>query len=230
MAKSWISPQKRQIFFVRNVTTRVIHWVMFVAITILMLTGYYIGDPTFFYGQGEAYNQTVMADIRLIHFVAAIVMSVSLLLRLYLAFFSNFNRDWFELMPTKDRLTGAKDIFKSYFNFKTPPFYYHTDPLDGLIFLAFFIIGMLQIGTGFALYAAGLSLDYWWGSLLRIATLPIYWILGTDQNIRLVHHLFLWVMLGGVITHVYMQVAKTLIWRDGHIAAIFGGFKFRNVK
>lgn len=228
--QSWISPQKKKIYHVRNATSRIIHWIVFVAVSVLILTGYYIGNPTFFYGDGEAFDSYVMGYVRLTHYLAAMALTIATLLRIYLAFFSRFNRDWIEMIPTPTRLRGAALVARSYFDFRAPPFYLHIDPLDGLFFLLFLLLSLIQIGSGFALYLHALPIGYWWGDLLRVVTRPIHWMLGSDQNIRFTHHINMWIMLAGVIAHVYMQVTKTIIWRDGHIASIFGGFKFRNVK
>jgi Ni/Fe-hydrogenase 1 B-type cytochrome subunit len=225
-----VSPQKKEIVYVRNATNRILHWVMFFSVLVLLATGYYIGDPTLLYGRGEAYDSTVMADIRLYHFIGAMFLDISIMLRFYLAFFSLYHRDWIELMPTPGRLRGGLRIVKSYFTFKKPPFYLHVDPFDGLMFLTLHLFMVLQLLTGFTLYVHGLPPDWWWTKLIHLATDPVTWFFGSDQHVRLAHHMMLWIMIAGIILHVYIQVAKTVIWRDGHIAAIFGGYKFRDIK
>ncbi|VAX25138.1 hypothetical protein MNBD_NITROSPINAE02-1685 [hydrothermal vent metagenome] len=229
MARTLISPQKKELVYVRNFTNRLLHWLMFFSVMVLLPTGYYIGSPTAFFGQGEAYQAFVMADIRLYHFYAAMTLDISIMLRFYLAFFSLYHRDWNELLPLPSNIAGAIRIVKNYFTFDKPPFFRHVDPFDGLLFLLLHLFMVLQLVTGFHLYVHALPPDYWWSELIHLGTDWIGWVLGSDQMVRLVHHMMLWIMISGIIIHVYIQVAKTIIWQDGHIGSIVGGYKYKDV-
>jgi len=230
MAKQGIIPQRKELVYVRNFTNRLLHWTMFFSVMVLLPTGYYIGNPTALYGHGEAYNTFVMADIRLYHFLAAMALDISIMLRFYLAFFSLYHRDWYEVLPFPSRIAGALQIIKSYITFKKPPFYRHVDPFDGLLFLCLHLFMVLQLVTGFHLYVHALPADYWWARIVHLGTDWVQTVFGGDQQVRIVHHTMLWIMIAGIIAHIYIQVIKTIIWRDGHIAAIFGGYKYRDVK
>lgn len=224
-----ISPQRKTLVYTRNFTNRLIHWVTFFSVVVLMVTGYYIGEPTAVYGYGEAYDAFTMAYIRYFHFLAAMALDVALMVWLYLAFFSLFHRYWRDMVPTPSTLWGALRVTQSYFTFRKPPFYPRFDPLDGLLFLVLIVLMALQMITGFHLYVQGLGPDYWWAQLIHWGTDWIVPLFGGSQNVRLVHHVMQWVMLAGIIVHVYLQVAKTIIWQDGHIGQIVGGYKFRDV-
>ncbi len=214
----------------RNFTNRLLHWTMFFAVMVLLPTGYYIGNPTAVYGQGEPVQAFVMADIRLYHFYAAMALDVAIMIRFYLAFFSVYHRDWYEIIPTPANIYGALKVIGSYITFKKPPFFRHTDPFDGFMFLTLHLFMVLQLVTGFQLYVHALPGDYWFAQLIHMGTDWITWLLGSDQTVRLVHHMMLWIMIAGIIVHVYIQVIKTVIWRDGHISTIIGGYKYRDVK
>ena len=230
MARLGISPQKKALVYTRNFTNRLIHWVVFFSVIVLMVTGYYIGEPTAVYGHGEAYNEFVMAQIRLYHFYAAMVLDVSLIVWLYLAFFSRHVTYWREMIPTPTSVRGAIEVAKCYFTFKKPPFYKHFDPLDGLLFLVLILLMALQLLTGLHLYALALPNDYWWAQLIHISTNWLVWLLGGSPNVRVVHHITEWIMLAGIIVHVYLQVTKTIIWQDGHIGQMVGGYKYKDIK
>lgn len=225
-----ISPQKKELVYVRNFTNRLLHWIMFFSVVVLLPTGYYIGDPSIFYGQGEAYDSYVMGYVRLIHLFAAMTLDISIMIRFYLAFFSLYHRDWNELMPTPSHIRGAFMVAKSYLTFKKPPFYRHTDPFDGMMFLFLHLLMVLQLVTGFQMYVHGLAPDFWWAQTIHLGTDWIEWILGSPQMVRLVHHMTLWIMICGIMIHVYIQVTKTIVWQDGHISSIVGGYKYRDVK
>ncbi|MGK7346145.1 MAG: Ni/Fe-hydrogenase, b-type cytochrome subunit [Candidatus Nitrospinota bacterium M3_3B_026] len=228
--KRLISPQKKQLVVTRNFTNRLIHWITFFAVIDLMVTGYYIGEPTAVYGKGEAYQATVMADIRYLHFLGAMVLDVALMVWVYLAFMSVYHRYWRDMLPTPATLWGALRVLKCYFTFEKPPFYRRFDPLDGLLFLLLILLMALQMVTGFQLYVHALAPDYWWAQLIRATTDWVTWLFGSDQNVRLVHHMTQWIMLAGIIVHVYLQVTKTIIWQDGHIGQIVGGYKYRDIR
>ncbi len=230
MAQVHISPQKKVLVYTRNFTNRLIHWTTFFSIVVLLITGYYIGEPTAVYGQGEAYNTFVMSDIRYYHFLAAMVLDVSLMTWVYLAFFSVHHKYWKDMLPGPSTLRGAWHVGKSYITFKKPAFYPHFDPFDGLLFLALILFMALQLVTGFQIYVVALPPDYWWATLIHLGTDWIEWVFGSHQNVRLVHHLMEWIMISGIIVHIYLQVAKTIIWQDGHIGQMVGGYKYKDIK
>ncbi|HEB73424.1 MAG TPA: Ni/Fe-hydrogenase, b-type cytochrome subunit [Nitrospirae bacterium] len=230
MAQIHISPQKKALVYTRNFTNRLIHWTTFFSVITLLITGYYIGEPTAVYGQGEAYNTFVMADIRYYHFIAAMVLDVSLMVWFYLAFFSMSHRYWRQMLPTPKNIKEAMEVKKSYFTFKKPKFYSHFDPFDGLLFLALILFMVMQMVTGFQLYVEGLPQNYWWAQIIHLATDWVEWVFGSHQNVRLVHHLMEWIMVSGIIVHIYLQVTKTIIWQDGHIGQMVGGYKYKDIK
>ncbi len=230
MTQKLISPQKKVLVYTRNFTNRLIHWLTFFSVITLLITGYYIGEPTAVYGKGEPYKTFVMADIRLIHFYAAMVLDITLLVWLYLAFMSLHNKYWKLLFPSINTVKGAWEIFKCYFTFKKPRFYEHFDPLDGLIFLVLIVLMALQLLTGFQLFVVALPDNYWFAKLIHLSTDWISSLLGGSQNVRLVHRIVEWILIAGVIVHVYLQIAKTVIWQDGHIGQMVGGYKYRDVK
>ncbi len=230
MAQVHISPQKKVVVHTRNFTNRLIHWITFFSVVVLLITGYYIGDPVAVFGQGEAYNAFVMANIRYYHFLAAMTLDISLMVWVYLAFFSMHHRYWKQMLPTPGNIKEAIEVEKSYFTFKKPKFYPHFDPFDGLLFLALILFMALQLVTGFQIYVEALSQNYWWAKIIHLTTDWVTWLLGSPQNVRLVHHLMEWIMISGIIVHIYLQVTKTIIWQDGHIGQIVGGYKYKDVE
>jgi Ni/Fe-hydrogenase 1 B-type cytochrome subunit len=220
---------------VKSGTVRALHWIIFFATADLLLTGFYIGNPVLLGGVGEAYQTFVMAKIRLLHFSGAIVLDVAFLLRLYLAFFSTFHNDWREVLPTPKNVGNAWDTFCYYWTFKGRLKEYRwVDPLDGLTFFALHLILVAQLFTGFALYAPGIELSSgmigMWAKTLHLLTDWTVWLFGGLPGVRVVHHLTLWIMVSGVLLHVYMQVWKTIKLRRADISAIVSGFKLMAVK
>lgn len=224
-----ISGKKKQLVYTRNFTNRLIHWIIFFSVIVLMVTGYYIGEPVAIYGIGEPYRLFPMANIRLIHFVAAMFLDISLMVWVYLAFFSWHHKYYRELVPSIEVIKESWVVLKCYFNFKKPPFYPRFDPLDGLLFFFLNVVMVIQMLTGFQLYVMALPESYWWANIIHLTTDWVTWLFGNSQNVRIYHHLMQWIMLAGVIVHVYLQVTKTILWKDGHIGQIVGGYKYRDV-
>ncbi|MDH4183736.1 MAG: cytochrome b/b6 domain-containing protein [Nitrospinota bacterium] len=224
-----ISGQKKVLVYTRNFSNRLIHWVTFFAVIDLLITGYYIGYPTAIYGYGEAFDQFTMAYIRYLHFLGAMVLDITLAIWFYLAFFSIYHKYWKDMIPTVSTIFGAIRVARCYFTFEKPPFYRRFDPLDGILFLVLIIFMVIQMLSGFHLYVQGLPPDYWWARLIHLGTDWLVWVACGSQNVRLLHHMMEWIMVAGIIVHVYLQVAKTIMWQDGHIVQIVGGYKYRDV-
>jgi Ni/Fe-hydrogenase 1 B-type cytochrome subunit len=219
---------------VKSATVRILHWLIFLATADLLLTGLYIGWPVLLAGAGEPYQTFVMAKVRLLHFSGAIVLDVAFLLRLYLAFFSTFHRDWKEVLPTPTNVANAAETMRYYWTLKgTLKEYRWVDPLDGLTFFALHMVLAAQLFTGFALYAPGIELSTGmigiWAKTLHLLTDWTVWLFGGLPGVRFVHHLTLWIMVTGVLLHVYMQVWKTIKLRRADISAIVSGYKLMNV-
>ena len=62
---------------------RFTHWINFLCIFTLSITGYYIGDP---FIHALSSKQYIMGWVRFIHFVAAYAFLLSMIIRLYWAF------------------------------------------------------------------------------------------------------------------------------------------------
>lgn len=214
----------------KSATVRILHWLIFLSTCGLLLSGLYIGFPTLLAGTGEPYQTFVMAKIRLIHFSCAIVLDVAFLLRLYLAFFSTFHKDWKEVLPTPSNIREALGTLRFYWTLKGK----HddsrwVDPFDGLTFFALHMILAAQLFTGFALYAPGIELSSGsiglWASTLHLLTNWTLWLFGGLTGVRFVHHLTLWIIVSGVLLHVYLQIWKTVKLGRADIMAIISGIK-----
>jgi len=219
---------------VKSATVRVLHWIIFAATIDLFVTGLYIADPALMVGIGEPYQTFVMAKTRLLHFAGAIILDVAFLIRLYLAFFSTFHRDWREVLPTPKNLRDASGTFRYYWTLEGKLKEYRwVDPFDGITFFLLHLILVMQLFTGFALYVSGIELSSGaiglWAATIHFTTDWTAWLFGGLPGVRLVHHLTLWIMVSGVLLHVYLQVWKTIKLKRADISAIISGVKLMAV-
>ena len=88
-----------------SLALRAEHWVRVIAISILVFTGFYIHWP-FISGGAES---AVMSWMRFFHSVAAYALVLGLVVRVYMAFNSAFERDWKEFSVNKS-LRDLPDI------------------------------------------------------------------------------------------------------------------------
>ncbi len=205
--------------YVWETPVRVTHWLNALCIVVLAFTGLYIGHP-FITGTGD--DQYIMGWDRFIHYVAAYVFVVSIAVRVYWSFAGNRYASWKAYFPfSAERLKGMLGNILFYSLVKKKPVAEpgHT-PLAGLTYLLVFLMYVVQVITGFALYSlyepggAMHSVFGWWFSLFTI------------PSTRLIHHIIMWLMLYFVIIHVYIALFLSKTEKNGLIGSIFDGYKF----
>src|SRR5512144_1071628 len=74
--------------YVYEAPVRIWHWAMMLAMVVLVPTGYLIGSP-WSGGTGDAALSYFYGNIRLVHFLAAVVFIVSFVVRVYWVFGGN---------------------------------------------------------------------------------------------------------------------------------------------
>lgn len=200
---------------------RVFHWGTVLAIFILAVTGYYIGNP--FITVPKDPSQTyLMGWMRALHFVAAFVLAAALLIRIYWFFRGNRYASWRDWVPiSRERWSFFWDQLKYYlFLKKERPRYPGHNPVAGLSYLLLLLLILVQGLTGFALYAEAYPGGFWracFGWLLQLFT---------NQTLRLVHHLVMWLIIVFFMVHLYMGVLAEIEERNGTLGSIVGGTKF----
>ncbi|MFQ5752642.1 MAG: cytochrome b/b6 domain-containing protein, partial [bacterium] len=104
--------------------------------------------------------------------------------------------------------------------------YEYEDPIDIISFLSFYILAILLMTTGFALYTVHYAVSWWWITILHFYTDWMVAIFGGLKNVRSVHHILWWLILVWVVIHVYFQLWKTIKFKTGNIDAIIGGYRY----
>lgn len=213
--------EARKDVYVWELPVRITHWVNVLSIGILTVTGIYIATP-FIGTSGPASNQYLMGTIRFIHFVTAFVFTASVLFRIYWAFVGNTYARWNQFLPTSSaRWRDARRMLAFYlFLRREPPAEVGHNPLAGMTYIVVFALFLLQIITGFALYA----LPFDQGTFWRMAFGWIIVAFGT-QPVRLVHDIIMWLFLAFTIHHVYSCILIDIEERSGLVSSIITGFK-----
>lgn len=213
--------EPRQDVYVWELPVRITHWVNVITIGILVVTGFYIASP-FITTSGPATDQYLMGTVRFIHFVAAFVFTVSVLFRVYWAFVGNTYANWRQIVPAKRaRRRGIRRMLGFYlFLRREAPAVVGHNPLAGSAYLVVFILFILQIITGFALYALPFEHGTFWPTAFG-------WVIVVfgEQPVRLVHDIIMWLILAFVIHHVYTAILIDIQERSGLVSSIITGFK-----
>ena len=205
--------------YVWEVPVRVTHWVNFLAIITLSLTGLFIGTAKTL---AQEPSQFVMGWVRVVHFTAAYTFSVSVLARIYWMFMGNKYAGWREFVPI---LTGKGrrhmlEALKYYtFIAKKVPNPVGHNALAGTAYCAVFCLYLVMMGTGFALYS-----EHAPQSFIHKLTGWLF-ALFTNQGMRLTHHMVMWLLIAFAIHHVYSAWLMDVKERDGVMSSIFGGYK-----
>ena len=208
----------RRFLYIWEGPIRIIHWINFFSILILALTGYYIHDP-FIAGSEFPY---IMGTVRYIHYIVGVIFSVNLLFRLYWFLGGSYYASWRGIpnpFNKKDR-----DNFWAFIKFytfigKDTPHLLGHNPVAFCAYTLLFALFILQILTGFALWA---QVDT--GSTLYAVT---GWIFGlvSNQWVRWFHFMVMFLIGGFVINHIYSVVLFDFKSKSGEVSSIFSGWK-----
>ncbi len=184
---------------------RLFHWVNALSITVLAITGLIIANPPALISNAEAIDSYWFGTIRAIHFITAYVFFVNALARIYWAFRGNYYANWRAFIPFSKKArrniihvlkvdillqNEEKEVLK---NVSVGHNY-----VASLSYLILFLLALVQIFTGFGLYA---PTSGWWLPKL-FAWVPDF--LGGDAPTRLIHHISTWLFIIFTLIHVYL--------------------------
>ena len=180
-----------QSVYVYEAPVRIWHWVNAAAITVLAVTGYFIGSPLPTQ-PGEASANFLMGYIRFAHFAAAYILAVGLLGRLYWAVVGNHHARELFWVPIFQAAYWRElwGMLKWYAFISARPgcFVGHNPLARFAMFFCFFLSCLFMIVTGFALYAEGAQMGSWQDHLFGWV-IPLF---GQSQDVHTWHHLGMW--------------------------------------
>lgn len=216
------SDQARVRVYVWDGVVRVCHWLAALSTFVLAGTGFYLGRP-FVIVSGEAGQAFTMGAFKAVHFGAAIVFSLAVLVRVYWSFFGGRNARWRNYLPlTPESREDLKKALSFYLLMRErSPFTLNHHPLAGLCYVAFLLMCLTMIGTGLGLYAASAHE----ASLFRVFDFLPAW-LGGLQTLRWVHHVVMWLILVFFVVHLYASLLTARVEQNGLLDSIFTGFKW----
>ena len=208
--------------YVWELPVRLTHWLIAAAIAVLAVTGVYIGNP-FLLAPGAAGERFVMGTVKAVHSWAAIVFTLSVLARIGWMFAGNRWASWREFLPLERH--RRRDIpgtiaFYSFLRSRPPETVGHN-PVAGLTYSLVFVLYLVQIATGLALYSVSAHVESPLRAFAFLAPL-----LGGVQTARWIHHVSMWLLIGFVVHHVQSALLVSHAERNGILDSIFSGYKF----
>jgi Ni/Fe-hydrogenase 1 B-type cytochrome subunit len=213
-----------QSVYVYEAPLRLWHWVNALAITVLAVTGYFIGSPLPSV-PGEASANFLMGYIRFTHFAAGYVLAVGLAGRLYWAVVGNTHAHQLFLPRLFSGRWWREVVYEArwyLFLVKRPKKYVGHNPLANLVMFLMFVLGVVfMIVTGFALYGEGAQAGSWAASAFGWV-IPLF---GQSQDVHTWHHLGMWYLVCFVIIHVYAAVREDIVSRQSLISTMVSGWR-----
>lgn len=208
--------------YVWQLPVRLTHWLIAGSILVLSVTGFYIGTP-FIAVPGPAGQRFVMGTMKVVHYWAAIVFTLSVAVRLVWMFTGNRYARWDKFLPVPERRRrGLWPTVKFYlFVLRKPPGFVGHNPVAGLAYTAVFGLYVLAILTGLAMYGTSAHVE----SPLRAFAALAPW-LGGLQTARWIHHVVMWLLIGFAVHHVYSALLMSNVEQNATMESIFSGYKF----
>lgn len=211
--------------FVYDGPLRLWHWVNALCIVILCVTGYLIASPPPTV-PGEASDHFVLGWIRMIHFATAQMATVAFIGRLYWAWAGNEHTQQIFLLPVWSKKWWGELLFEAkWYSFiePWPKKYVGHNPLAqfGMFFL-FVLPFIVQMFTGFALYAEGQGTDTWWFAAFGW----VFDVMGDSFTVHTYHRLMMWVIVVFMMIHIYAALREDIMSRQSLISTMISGWRY----
>ncbi len=213
--------------YVWQLPVRLFHWMNALAITVLIITGFIIADPPVIMDHHEANDAYWFGIVRFTHFVAAYAFLIMILMRFYWAFVGNKYARWAAYWPFSNKaIKNIMHVMKvdvlllNDKNKELRDISVGHNTVAALAYIAFFVLFLVMIFTGFGLYA---SMSASWFPQLFTWVVPM---LGGDFTARMVHHFAMWPIILIAIIHIYLVFYHEWLEGRGEVSSMFSGYKF----
>lgn len=206
--------------YVWEFPVRFTHWINFLCILTLSLTGLYMSSSL---THAFATRQFVIGWVQFIHFVTAYVFLMSLIIRIYWSLAGNNYANIIQWLPlTRKRIKDLLDdiMYHLSLDIKSTSKIGHTT-LGSFVFFILYIIFLMSILSGFSMYAINHEGENW-----RVLAGWIQDIMSIE-TLKSFHKLLMYIVLMFVPVHVFMSWASNFKIKNGLIRSIFNGYKFQ---
>ena len=202
---------------------RYMHWVAAACIVTLAITGLFIGRP-YFVPSGDPSSAYLMGTVRFVHFLAAAVLVMTAIVRVYWLFMGNRYERFGALFPfTRGDFKNLVRMMRFYLLIAPgrAPRYLGHNPLQQLSYTGIYLVAALSVITGFAMYGQSNP-----GGFFYVAFNWVNMFMGGEQIVRFLHHTFTWIFLIFIPIHVYLAMRADALERTGTVSSIISGGRF----
>jgi Ni/Fe-hydrogenase 1 B-type cytochrome subunit len=209
--------------YVWELPVRIYHWLNFLAVLTLCITGYLIGSPLAIKSGGEASFSYWFGTVRFLHFVAAFIFFFNFIFRIYWGFVGNKYANWKNFIPTtREQFKEIIDVLRvDILQLRIKPLKsIGHNALAGLTYFLTFLAFLFQSVTGFGMYSAMSE------SFLPKLFSWIVPLMGGDFAVRQWHHMMMWFFIIFAIVHVYLVFYHDYVEGRGVTSSMVGGWKF----
>lgn len=210
--------------YVYEVPVRLWHWINALSITVLCVTGYFIGQPLPTM-PGEASAHYVMGYIRFAHFAAGYIMAVGLVARAYWALVGNHHAKELFWVPMFQKAYWLEvfNMLRWYlFLIPKPNQYVGHNPLARFAMFSFYLmLSIFMIVTGFALYSEGAQAGSWQDHLFGWV-IPLF---GQSQDVHTWHRMGMWGIVVFVMLHIYAAIREDIMGRQSIVSTMISGHR-----
>ena len=209
--------------FVYEWPVRLWHWVNALAITVLVISGWFIASPPPSMQIAEATHQFVFGYIRFGHFAAGMILTIGFFGRIYWAMVGNHHaRQLFYVPVWQARWWKEVLIEMKWYLFleKEPKKYVGHNPLAQIAMFFFMTLGTtFMIVTGWALYSEGAGR----GSFADGVAGWVLTLVGNSQTVHSLHHFGMWFIVIFMIVHIYAAIREDIMSRQSMVSTMISG-------
>lgn len=216
--------QRIRSVYVYEAPVRLWHWINALSITVLCVTGYFIGQPLPTM-PGEASANYLMGYIRFAHFAAGYIMAVGLVARAYWALVGNHHAKELFWVPMFQKAYWREvfNMLRWYlFLIPKPNQYVGHNPLARFAMFGFYLmLSIFMLLTGFALYGEGSQAGSWQDHLFGWV-IPLF---GQSQDVHTWHRLGMWGIVVFVMLHIYAAIREDIMGRQSIVSTMISGHR-----
>ncbi len=214
--------------YVFSAGLRIWHWINFLSVITLFLTGLYIGNPFFSGPSGfeatYAYERELtMGMLRKIHFIAGYLLLGALIFRFLIALFSKRDRLFLPNFWRRSYWISLKEMTLRYLLLMRDDEGHECirNACARTAYPLLYLLLLFMVATGFALFGMSNPGGFWSGVFGWI--LPF---LGGEFEAHLWHRWVAWLIIIFALLHVYFVIREEVVRRNGEVSSMFNGYKF----
>jgi Ni/Fe-hydrogenase 1 B-type cytochrome subunit len=213
-------------YHVWDAPVRILHWINVIAFAVLLYTGFQITGLVGRSAVDEPAFGFSMANVRNLHYLAAVIFSVNGLFRCYWFFGGKNYRQWFRYnIWQADFWRECAWKLKEYLTLRYLTDEAHTLGHNALASLAYFfafLSGLVLILTGFAMRGQidpGGWTQAFFGWVIAVC--------GSEATVRALHRFAMWTLIGFAIHHVAFVIYLDILRESGLVSSMLIGLKIR---